>query len=278
MSVYCVLGAKGQTGRLLVEKLVRKVGVKEVRCVVRDVERVPEGTFPADEDKINVIAGDVGKHDDKGVRRALEGAHGIFFVCAAKGYERVKACDYRGVGHVAKLAKECKCARFLLLSSQLVHPTNQYNFVRGILNTINTGLFHWSGMMDFKFAGEKLLRISGVDYTIVRPGQLLDGDGGKSSFHVAQTNGSFMRTGITRNDLASLLIAAIDSPRTKNCTFEVACTPCSNEDACRPSDDLFASLDETYDNGWGADGRDVTKWEAESNLPVSAGVQVEYVS
>ena len=42
MSVYCVLGAKGQTGRLLVEKLVRKVGVKEVRCVVRDVERVPE--------------------------------------------------------------------------------------------------------------------------------------------------------------------------------------------------------------------------------------------
>ena len=46
MSVYCVLGAKGQTGRLLVEKLVRKVGVKEVRCVVRDAERAPEVLFP----------------------------------------------------------------------------------------------------------------------------------------------------------------------------------------------------------------------------------------
>lgn len=107
MSVYCVLGAKGQTGRLLVEKLVRKAGVKEVRCVVRDVERVPEGTFPVNEDKIIVTAGDVGKHDDKGVRRALEGAHGVFFVCAAKGYEHVKACDYKGVGRVAKIAKEC---------------------------------------------------------------------------------------------------------------------------------------------------------------------------
>ena len=149
-------------------------------------------------------------------------------------------------------------ARLLLLTSQLVHPANRFNLIRGILNTVNTGLFHWSGMMDFKFAGEKLLRLSGIDYTIVRPGRLLDDEGGKSKFHVAQTNASFMSTGITRSDLASLLIAAIDSPNTKNCTFEVACTPLKEDETVSlPTDALFKDLNANYDNDWGNDGRKV---------------------
>lgn len=48
----------------------------------------------------------------------------------------------------------------LLLSSQLVHPDNRWSPIRAILNTINTGLFAWQGMMDFKYEGENLLRAS----------------------------------------------------------------------------------------------------------------------
>ena len=44
-----------------------------------------------------------------------------------------------------------------------------------ILNSINTGLFRPVGMMDFKHDGENLLRASGAEYTVVRPGRLLDG-------------------------------------------------------------------------------------------------------
>ena len=117
-------------------------------------------------------------------------------------------------------------------------------------------------MMDFKFAGEKLLRVSGMEYTIVRPGRLLDGEGGKSNFHVAQTNSSFMSSGISRSDLATLLVAAIDSTKTKNCTFEVACSPSTDgANVTLQNDDIFDKLDEKYDNSWGNDGRDITNWD-----------------
>ncbi len=263
MSIYCVLGAKGQTGRLLVRQLVQRAHVKEVRCVVRDPKTVPEGTFPEEnKEKIKIIAGDVSKRDSENIRTALTGAKGVFFVCAAKGYENVKAVDFKGVGYVAEIAKQCRCSRLLLLTSQLVHPANRFSFIRGFLNTINTGLFHWSGMMDFKFAGEKLLRVSGMEYTIVRPGRLLDGEGGKSNFHVAQTNSSFMSSGISRSDLATLLVAAIDSTKTKNCTFEVACSPSTDgANVTLQNDDIFDKLDEKYDNSWGNDGRDITNWD-----------------
>jgi uncharacterized protein YbjT (DUF2867 family) len=263
MSIYCVLGAKGQTGRLIVKELIKRDNVKEVRCVVRSLENVPENTFPTSE-KVKIMAGDVGKKNDEKLRLAITGAKGVFFVCAAKGYENVKAVDFKGVGITANIAKECNVHRFVLLTSQLVHPGNRYNFIRGILNTINTGLFHWSGMMDFKFAGEKLLRLSGVDYSIVRPGRLLDEEGGSSNFHVAQTNSTFMSTGISRADLALLLIAACDSSQTKNCTFEVACTKIV-KGPFELKDELFNGLDANYDNKWGNDGRDVTNWDAEGD-------------
>jgi uncharacterized protein YbjT (DUF2867 family) len=47
--------------------------------------------------------------------------------------------------------------------------------------------------MDIKFAGENLLRKSGQPYTIVRPGQLVDGDLGWGTPAVGQCNVSFMQ-------------------------------------------------------------------------------------
>ena len=146
------------------------------RGVWLETKSCAKGTFPEKTRKIKVIAGDVSKRDCESIRLALTGAKGVFFVCAAKGYENVKAVDFKGVEYVAAIAKQCNCSRLLLLTSQLVHPANSFSFIRGILNTINTGLFHWSGMMDFKFAGEKLLRVSGMEYTVYA-GRLLDGEG-----------------------------------------------------------------------------------------------------
>ena len=125
MSIYCVLGAKGQTGRLLVRQLVQRAHVKEVRCVVRDPKTVPEGTFPEEnKEKIKIIAGDVSKRDSENIRTALTGAKGVFFVCAAKGYENVKAVDFKGVGYVAEIAKQCRCSR-LFAADQSTCPSCQ---------------------------------------------------------------------------------------------------------------------------------------------------------
>lgn len=44
----------------------------------------------------------------------------------------------------------------------------------------------YDGVMDAKFAGEEYLRKSGQAYTIVRPGGLVDEEGGQAELMVAQ--------------------------------------------------------------------------------------------
>ena len=75
--------------------------------------------------------------------------------------------------------------------------------------------------MDFKFAGEQLLRRSGVPYTIVRPGRLLDGPLHQAAQVVAQCNRQLKGAGSTRADVAAVCVLAALAARCRNCTFEL---------------------------------------------------------
>jgi uncharacterized protein YbjT (DUF2867 family) len=253
--VYVILGAKGQTGRLIAAQLLEEGDVAEVRCVVRDPALIEAGTFPENK-KIKVMKGDVSLEDEK-LKASIQGAHCVFFACSAKGYYPAKHVDWKGVQISAKVSKDAGVDRMVLISSQLTHPANRWNLIRGILNTVVTGLFHKFGLMDFKFEGEKALIRSGVNYSIVRPGQLTDGPGGKSKFHAGQCNGSFLSGGsCSREDLAAICIAASKSSSAANCTFEVACTPVENmsEEKSVPEESLFSGLATDFDKGWEKDG------------------------
>merc|ERR1712046_427662 len=89
-------------------------------------------------------------------------------------YAEVQAVDMNGVGEVSKLCLELGVCRIVLVSGQLVHPSNRFYAIRGILNSLKGAMFHRRGMMDFKFEGEQQLRYSGQEYCIVRPGELCD--------------------------------------------------------------------------------------------------------
>jgi len=143
------------------------------------------------------------------------------------------AVDQVAVGETAKLALEAGVQRYVHVSSQLVDPApNRWAFVRLLLNNLVTGFkTPWSsspGMMDMKFEGEQALRRSGIPYTIVRPGRLIDGPLDNAALFVAQTNSHFMSgASSTRADVAAVCVrAALDDDaalRTANCTFELAC-------------------------------------------------------
>ena len=57
--------------------------------------------------------------------------------------------------------------------------------------------------MDFKFAGEELVRSSEAEYTIVRPGRLVTEPGAQGKMKFGQNNGSFL-SGVVQTNFSFL--------------------------------------------------------------------------
>jgi uncharacterized protein YbjT (DUF2867 family) len=79
--------------------------------------------------------------------------------------------------------------------------------------------------LKWKAKGEAHLRASGVPYTIVRPGGLVDEPGGQTGLDFQQGDEGSGR--IARADVAAVMIAALDRPAALRKTFEVV----SDQDA-----------------------------------------------
>lgn len=223
--VYVVVGAKGGTGRELVRRLAERGAdeVTEIRALVRDPSTLPTDALP-DDARIKLLAGDCS--DASSMATHATGAEGIFFAASGRNWEQAQAVDRDGVAVVANAAKAAGVRRVLLISSQLVHPDNRWHPIRGILNTVITGVFHKQGLMDFKYEGENLLRTSGQEYTICRPGQLTDGPLGHGKVCLAQRNSSFRAGGgSTRADVAATCVVAMmaSAGGAVNTTFEMDC-------------------------------------------------------
>merc|ERR1712232_528864 len=154
--------------------------------------------------------------------------------------------DKDGPREAALIAKEAGVDRFIFVSSQFVDPINKKNAnkrIRGFLNTINTGLFHYEGMMDFKFQGENYVKKTGVKYTIVRPGRLEDSVSGSSGqMLVAQTNGALGKSVNIRADVARVCVAAAFAPDAENTTFELGADESNPSQTADEISDLFKDL------------------------------------
>ncbi len=233
--IAVVLGARGGTGKMIVNRLCEQgtEAISEVRAVVRNNKSsTPEqekAIFPKDE-RVRVIYGDV--TDLESLRPAFSGSHLIFNASSGSGSRDskvVEKVDRDSVGNTANfLSSEFSQSveRYVLVTSQFVHPSNKWNPIRIMLNTIITGPFH-KGIMDFKWEGEMLLRKSAIPYTIVRPGRLMDEPypkGTAMKVTVGQTNASLGKP-ISRYDVAGVCIAAAMSDKAKNTTFELGSEP-----------------------------------------------------
>jgi uncharacterized protein YbjT (DUF2867 family) len=203
ISSVLVVGATGQTGRLLVSDLVESG--YQVRAFVRDRESAGEKLGTA----VEIAVGDV--KDPASIAAAMKNIDAVVSAigaAGASGPDRPETIDYEGVRNLAAAAKTARVKHFVLLSSMgATHEDNPLNKLFG-------------DVLIWKARGEQALRDSGVPYTIIRPGGLVNEPGGESRIMLAQGDerGQFS---IARADVATACIKALQNPASRGKTMEI---------------------------------------------------------
>lgn len=199
-----VIGA-GQTGVPLAEILDNRGYA--VRVLVRDAAK--DHGLPT---AATVVAADATKPETLGP--AFKGVDYVVSTIGAgspTGPNNPEAVDYKGVANMADAAKAAGVKQFVLMSS-IGAGIEDPNF------PLNKG---FGMVLKWKGKGEEHLRKSGVPYTIVRPGGLLNEDGGRpckpGQVGIAFFPGKEMRptppeTRICRAEVAMVMESALGNP------------------------------------------------------------------
>ncbi|AFZ42331.1 NAD-dependent epimerase/dehydratase [Halothece sp. PCC 7418] len=214
-----VAGATGETGRRIVQELVRSN--IPVRALVRNLEVAKEILPPEAE----LVLGDVLKPDS--LQSAITDCTVVLSATGARpsldptGPYQV---DYQGTKNLIQLAKESNIEQFVMVSSLCVsrffHPLNLFWLV-----------LYW------KKQAEAELQQSGLTYTIVRPGGLRNEDN-PDAVVMSQADTLFEGS-IPRQKVAQVCVAALSQPEAKNKIVEIVAQP---EESPRSWEELFAQV------------------------------------
>ncbi len=217
-----VVGATRGVGKHILVKLLA-AGVP-VRVLVRDFKAARAALG----DEVEYIAGDA--RDPETLPAALAGVGAVFCTIGSgrtDATDTPEKVDYEGIRNLVEAAQAENVEHFVLVSSlgvtQPDHP----------LNKIADNVLQW------KLKGEDFLRASGLPYTIIRPGGLLDDPGGKEKLAVSQGDKPEFSGRISREDVAEVAVQALNQPAARGVTFEVIA-----EDGGQSADwaGLFAGL------------------------------------
>jgi len=200
-----VAGATGGVGKQVVQKLLAKG--KPVRVLVRDYE----AARAAFSDNVEYIAGEAREPDT--LRPAVADVEAAICAIGAEGdpdpNNTPQTVDYEGVRNLVEAAKAAGVEHFVLVSwLGATHPDHPLN--RALENVLL-----------WKSKGEDSLRASGLSYTIIRPGALVDEAGGMHALRVNQGDAREFTGSISREDVAELCVQALNQSALRNVTFEV---------------------------------------------------------
>jgi len=172
---------------------------------VRSLIRNPDHTADVEAVGAEPVLFDLEKDDD--LASVVHGADAVVFAAGAgpgSGPERKRTVDYGGAVKLIDAALEAGVRRYLMISSIGADDPN-------------AGPEEMRPYLQAKADADAALVASGLDYTIVRPGFLTD-DPGTSKV----TAGPDVERGeIPRDDVAAVLVGALDQPRTVGKTFVV---------------------------------------------------------
>jgi len=218
-----VVGATGSLGRLVVEEALRQGHA--VRALVRNPRKA--GQLPRE---AQVVLGDVTRPDT--LSGAVDGVDAIVFTLGSDGAGKVGAehVDYGGVWNVLR-ALGSRTARIALMTSiGVTNRTGTYN---------RTTEAH-----DWKRRSERLVRASGLPYTIVRPGWF--DCNGADEHRLVLLQGDTRQAGnasdgaVARGQIAEVLVRSLTSRHALRKTFELLAT---TGPALEDFDALFAPLE-----------------------------------
>jgi len=218
-----VVGSTGSIGHLVVEEAVRRGYV--VRALVRTPSKARR--FPA---QVEVISGDVTRPET--LTAAVEGVDAIVFTLGSDGAGKVGAetVDYGGVRNILCALGSQKPRIALMTSIGVTNREGSYN--------------RSTEAHDWKRRSERLVRASGLPYTIVRPGWF--DYNGPNEHKLLFLQGDRRQAGdpsdgvISRRQIAEVLVQSLSSNSASRKTFElIAAKGPAQEDL----DALFAALD-----------------------------------
>jgi uncharacterized protein YbjT (DUF2867 family) len=224
-----VIGATGSIGSLVVEEGLRQG--YSVRALVRSAEK--RGRLPA---KAETVIGDLTRPDT--LTKAVEGIDAIVFTHGSDGAGKVgsETVDYGGVRNVLAARGSRKTRIALMTAIGVTNRTGSYN--------------RSTESHDWKRRAERLVRVSGCPYTIVRPGWF---DYNKSDEHkLVFLQGDTRQAGnssdgvIARRQIAKVLVGSLKSNEALRKTFELVAT---KGPAQEDLDALFAALDPDSKDG-----------------------------
>lgn len=198
------IGATGSIGRHVVELALKK-GL-EVRAFVRDASRakpvLPEGA--------ELFVGDATNPND--LAKAVEGVDGVVLTHSAHSpRSAIEAVDYGVVKALLDVVKGRDIRIALMTSFGVTAPEQSHNQELGIL--------------DWKRRSERLVRRSGHDYTIVRPGWFDYNAANERSIVFLQ--GDPLRSGtaeagrIARDEIARVLVDSLTIAQANKKTLEL---------------------------------------------------------
>jgi len=210
MLVLVVGGTRG-TGLLAVH-LLQQQGYG-VRVLARDPRGVKAHTGPS----IEIVQGDVTKAET--LVPAVQGVRAILYTAGVRsghwaGEDRIKHTDFEGVTHTLSAARTAgSVERFVYMTSiGGVAPS----FSATLLNLVKRNVLKW------RRRAEDAIRVSGMNYSVVRAGFLVNAPGGGRSVQISQGDLPLgPRYRIARADVAEVLVEALYHGGASHATFEV---------------------------------------------------------
>lgn len=214
-----VAGATGQTGRRIVQELVKR-GVP-VRALVRD-RAAAQSILPPEAE---LVVGDVLQPET--LREALGDATVVLCATGAKpGFDPTGPykVDYEGTKNLVDAAKAKGIEHFVFVSSlctsKFFHPLNLFFLI-----------------LVWKKQAEEYLQQSGLTYTIVRPGGLKNEDNPDA---ILMSSADTLSEGsIPRTKVAQTCVEALYSPNARNKIVEIVAKP---DAPAKSFDDLFVGV------------------------------------
>jgi uncharacterized protein YbjT (DUF2867 family) len=209
--VLIVGGTRG-TGLLIARLLERQ------RVAVRVLARDPVRARIVLGSDVEVWPGDITNQDT--LPPAVDGVRHIVFTAGCRSGHpsseaRIKATEYDGVLRTLAEARTSGFSgRFLYMTSSGVATRS---FLAACLNLYKGNTLVW------RRRTEAAIRESGVDYTIIRAGMLLNRPAGRHRIRLTQEALPLsIRHRIARADVADVFVASLSEPRASRATFEVA--------------------------------------------------------
>lgn len=198
-----VAGAHGQIGL----RLVRLLAARGDR--VRGIIRNPAHAVALMAAGSEVLVLDLEEAGPSAVQEAIAGADAVVFTAGAgpgSGAARKWTLDVGGAVKLVDAARGAGVPRFVIVSSMSAdHPER----------SDDDGFRVY---LEAKGAADAVVRASGLQYTVVRPGRLTDA-AGEGLVTVSTSGGEYGE--IPRDDVAALLVAVLDTPATAGLTFDV---------------------------------------------------------